>query len=291
MPELPEVETIKNDLNQKIKGRKILGILYSDWQKGLGGITREKFEKAVKGRTIIGASRRAKNIILELSSGIYIVFHMKMSGHLLVESSKLKVENGRWTGKSLSKELRDSKNQFVHLSILLSGGLQMAMSDLRKFGWAKIMDKKELDQYLDQYGPEPLTSGFTEKKLTEILKDKKGPIKKILMDQSAIAGIGNIYSDEILFTAGIAPLRPASKITKKEIPILYKAIKNILKKAIKLRGTSSEDFRDTSGKLGKYGDLKLVYQREKEKCKKCKALIKRIKIGGRSAHYCPRCQK
>jgi len=291
MPELPEVEIIKNDLNAKIKGRKILGILYCDWPKIISGLSKEKFDKNIKGRIIKKISRRAKNIIIELSGGDYLLFHMKMTGHLLVQSTKFKVQNGRWAGERLPKELKDPKNQFIHLSILLSGALQLAMSDLRKFGWVRLMNKEKLERYLSEYGPEPLDINFTKKQLADILGAKRGPIKKILMDQKIIAGIGNIYSDEILFAAGIAPLRPAYKIKKSEILVLYKSIKKILRKAIELRGTSSEDFRDASGRSGNYASALRVYQREGEKCTRCQNPIKRIKFASRSAHWCPKCQK
>jgi formamidopyrimidine-DNA glycosylase len=170
----------------------------------------------------------------------------------------------------------------------------MGFSDLRKFGKILVADQKDFDNLEDikNIGPDPLKPSFTVGQFISLIRKKQGPIKKILMDQNVVSGIGNIYSDEILFVAKIHPLKKVEKLSDKELKAIFEAAKKILKKAIKLRGTSTSDYRDTAGKSGSYTEARLVYQREGEKCpRKCGGIIKRLKIGGRSAHFCPRCQK
>ena len=170
----------------------------------------------------------------------------------------------------------------------------MAFSDLRKFGKILVVDKKDFANLEDvkDIGPDPLLPSFKVDKFISLIRKKKGPIKKILMDQNVVSGIGNIYADEILFIARIHPLYKVEKLSDEDLKKIFNAVKNILKKAVKLRGTSTSDYRDTAGRPGGYGNVRLVYQREGESCPKpCGGKIARVKIGGRSAHFCPVCQK
>ncbi len=291
MPELPEVETIKRDLNKSIKGKKILEILYCDTKNLIKEPSFKEFEREIKNKEIKEIKRRAKNLLFYLSSDKVLLIHLKLTGHLLLVDSKYKIKNSKWTGDNLPEELKDPRNQFIHLSFLLSDGNQLALSDLRKFAAIRLIDKESLANYLSEYGPEPLEKDFTFEKFKEAIKNRKGPIKKILMDQSVIAGIGNIYSDEILFESGILPARDVKDLSEKELKRIYNSISNVLKKAIKLRGESISDFRDIKGRLGRFDRERFVYRREGKPCKKCGTIIERIKIGGRSAHFCPKCQK
>ncbi len=293
MPELPEVETIKEDLLAKIKGREILDI-FPLWEGIVKDISFADFKKAVISKKIVDINRRAKNLIIAISdkpSAIsYLLIHLKMTGHLLVTSDKYQVASeGKW--QSGPKELTtDPQNQFIRIIFKLSGGLQLAFSDLRKFGYIKLVNQPELDKALSEYGPEPLEKDFTFGVFKERLAGKKGPIKKVLMDQGIIAGIGNIYADEILFEAKVHPMRPADKLTEEDLKNIYKNIPVILNEARNLRGTSTSDFRDTAGKMGNYTYKRRVYQREGESCSVCGGKIERVKLGGRSAHFCPTCQ-
>ncbi|MDP3003939.1 MAG: zinc finger domain-containing protein, partial [Candidatus Azambacteria bacterium] len=170
----------------------------------------------------------------------------------------------------------------------------MGFSDLRKFGKILVADEKDFKNLEDvkNIGPDPLTPKFGFNEFKSLISKKRGPIKKILIDQNIVSGIGNIYSDEILFVAKIHPLKKTEELGDKELKAIFTATKKILKKAIKLRGTSTSDYRDTAGKAGRYTKARLVYQREGENCpRKCVGIIKRIKIGGRSAHFCSHCQK
>ncbi|MBU4204924.1 DNA-formamidopyrimidine glycosylase, partial [Patescibacteria group bacterium] len=173
-----------------------------------------------------------------------------------------------------------------------TGDLMLALSDLRKFAKVELWDTSELknSKGFKELGPEPLNFSFNLRKFKKIIKNKKGKIKQVLMDQKVIAGIGNIYSDEALWRAKIHPLKTASQLNNQELKKLYKSIKIVLKKGIKLRGESISDFRDLQGKKGSFDIERKVYQREGEKCSHCGGIIKRLKIGGRSAHYCSSCQ-
>ncbi len=296
MPELPEVETIKEDLLTKIKGKEILDVSPL-WEGIVKGINFADFKKAVISKKIVDINRRAKNLIIEIAQSpkpkaqSYLLIHLKMTGHLLVTSDQLSVDNeGRWL--SGSKELTsDLQNQFIRIIFKLSNGLQLAFSDLRKFGYIKLVGQVELDKALSEYGPEPLEKDFTFDIFKERLAGKKGPIKKVLMDQGVIAGIGNIYADEILFEAKVHPMRPVNKLTEEDLKNIYKNIPVILNEARNLRGTSTSDFRDTAGKMGNYTSKRRVYQREGEPCPICGGKIERVKLGGRSAHFCPTCQR
>lgn len=280
MPELPEVETTVNELRNKILGRKILRV-WTDFEKMFKPdfLT---FKKGVISQTIREISRRGKNIIIKLGSGKYILVHQKLTGSLLYGTEINPVRNRISNGV---------KNPYIHLVLYLNKGI-LALSDLRKFAKvAFISDLKNSPDY-QKLGPEPLSREFTLEKFEEILKKSKGKIKKVLLDQNKIAGIGNIYSDEILFEAEISPLRETQKIKPGEIKILYQAIKKILKKAIKAKGTSVSDYRRPSGEEGGFAKFLKVYQREGEPCpNNCGGKVQRLKFNGRSAHFCPRCQK
>lgn len=306
MPELPEVETIVRDLNRKVLGRAFVDV-WTDWKKmihlrqGFGGQVKKpdsfkKFKKEIKGKKIKKVWRRGKNILFELSEGKTLLIHQKLTGHLLLGDWKREVKAWRPIKPG---PLEDPINRFLHLIFWLDNKhhlsipKQLALSDLRKFAKVELWNSQELKESKEftGLGPEPLEESFTFQKFQEILKKEKRKIKQVLMDQTVIAGIGNIYSDEILFEAKIRPLKEAPRLTLAELKRIYQAIKKILKKAVELRGTSISDFRDLEGKRGSFGKVRKVYRKDGEKCPRCSAKIKRIKLAGRSAHFCPKCQK
>ncbi len=291
MPELPEVETIKNDLEKKIVGTKIVSA-DALWPDIVKDIPFEVFSRQVQGAEIINVSRRAKNLIIKLSGGLNLLIHLKMTGHFMIAEDSAEIsEEGKWlkTGNPNLKE--DRQNQFIRIVFHLDNGKILAMSDMRKFAYIKLVDDKELNDFLDGYGPEPFSPEFTEEKLASIFKSKNIAAKKVLMDQSLIAGIGNIYADEILWASRVHPLSVSSKLSDKDTKEIYKNIKKVLKLAIERRGTSTSDFRDTDGKKGSYGDLRNVYRRTDLPCPMCGGPVERITVGGRGTHFCPRCQK
>jgi formamidopyrimidine-DNA glycosylase len=286
MPELPEVQTIISDLNKKIKDDIIVDF-WSDWKKSIK-TPFGNFAKGIKGRKILNASRIGKNILINLSDGKTIYVHLKMTGHLLVkEKGKRKKEKD---GKDYFSE---KVNQYIHHIFYLKSGRTLEFSDLRKFGKIILLDTNKVRETkeIKSLGIDAMSEDFTLEKLGEILDGRKTKIKLLLMDQSKLAGIGNIYISEILFDAGILPSRPADKITGQEKKELYLAIKKVLNKAIKLRGTSDSDYRDTAGAPGKFQEVLNVYRRTGKKCPRCGTIIQREKMGQRGTFYCLICQK
>ena len=291
MPELPEVETIVRDLNKTVLGRKIEDV-WSDFKKIVKKPKHfQEFKKEIKGKKIQKIWRRGKNIIFALSKNKSLLVHQKLTGHLLL--GKWQFNKGKWTSLIKGPLSEDPRNRFLHLIFWLDNGQQLSLSDLRKFAKVELWDSKDLrkSKEFNALGPEPLEKSFTLEKFKECLKNKKGKIKQVLMDQTIIVGIGNIYSDEILWAAKIHPVRNASKLNKDELKRIYQAMRKILPKAIELGGESFSDFRRISGEKGYFDKERKVYRREGEKCSRCQNAIKRVKLAGRSAHFCPKCQK
>lgn len=279
MPELPEVQTIVSDLNKVLPGLKITDV-WTDWFKN--------FKKELVGKKILNLQRKAKFILINLSGNKTLVIHQKLTGHLLYGKWKWK-ENG-WISVLSGPIQNDPRNRFLHLILNLSNGFQLALSDLRKFAKVLIWNTNELENLTDikNLGPEPLEPDFTFKKFKQVLTRKKGKIKQVLIDQKTISGIGNIYSDEILWEAGVHPLKPTPTLHAEELKKIYKAIPKILNQAIKAGGDSMSDYRRPSGEKGGYQNIQNAYQMDGTKCKKRDGgIIERIKIGGRSAHFCP----
>ena len=205
---------------------------------------------------------------------------------------KWRFVNNKWEAEN-SQVLKEKVNSYIHIVFSLDNGWMLSLSDLRKFAKVELWDR---DAFLNSkeynlIGPEPLEKSFTFERFKKILERNKWRIKKLLMDQSAIAGIGNIYADEILWASKVHPRKEVAKISDKEAKNIYENIKKILTKAVELRGESFSDFRDLMGEKGFFDSERKAYQREGEKCSRCGIKIKRIKINGRSSHYCPHCQK
>ncbi|TSC89770.1 MAG: formamidopyrimidine-DNA glycosylase [Parcubacteria group bacterium Gr01-1014_3] len=309
MPELPEVQTVVNDLNKKVVGRKITGAWF-DWPKMIKDpLDQSKnkvahkhvavFEKFLTGEKIVEAKRRAKNILIYLTHDKLLLVHQKMTGHMLVGKWRIKnKESGIKNQEVIPLEpkamITDPYNKYVHLILYLDNGKMLALSDLRKFAKVIAGSVQEIENLpeLTNLGPDALDPNLTVEKFGATLRQAQGKkIYQVLMDQQVIAGIGNIYANEILWLAKVYPLTPTYKLTTSQLKNLYRATRKILPRALKLRGTSTSDFRDTDGMKGKYGNELLVYQRGGEPCFRCKTKIKRVSMGGRSAHFCPKCQK
>jgi formamidopyrimidine-DNA glycosylase len=287
MPELPEVQTIADDLNRKIKGDTVVGF-WTDWKKSVK-MSVGKFEKILVGRKVLDASRIGKNLFLNLSGGKTLYIHLKMTGHLLV---KRKTQNAK--RKIAEKNYFSEKvNQYIHHIFFLKSGRTLEFSDLRKFGKIILEDTEKMSSIkeIKQLGVDAMSREFTFQKFNEILDSRTTKIKLLLMDQSKIAGIGNIYASEILFEAGVLPTRPAGKTTEVERKRIYASIKKVIEKAIELRGTSDSDYRDTDGAPGSFQDRLKVYRRAGKKCPKCGTIVQRVKMGQRGTFFCPVCQK
>jgi formamidopyrimidine-DNA glycosylase len=288
MPELPEVETTANMLNIKVQNRTFIDV-WSDWKKTVKKPKSfDLFKKEIKNKKIKKIWRRAKNVIFELSGDYSLLIHQKMTGHLLV---------GKWIQKENAwvpeKEgpLNDPYNRFLHVIFYLNNGQMIALSDARKFAKIELWKTSELLESFKDLGPEPLEKTFSFKKFKEIFKNKKGRVKQVIMNPEVIAGIGNIYASEALWQAKIHPEKDISKLSEKEFKLLYDAIKKVLSLGVKLGGESFSDYRKPDGSKGDFDAERKAYKREGQKCHRCGTKIKRIHFAGRSAFYCPSCQK
>ncbi len=310
MPELPEVQTTVNGINHYTKELRITDVwtdYFSLQYEGKNHIKNKifftKFKKEIVGTKILKAERRAKNILIELSNGMTILIHMKMTGHVLYgtyKKIKTKNEKGKiveeWVSDDTNEALKDPFNRFIHLVLSLSNRKHLVLSDMRKFAKVTLLPTKELSASTDlsKLGPEPLDKNFTKEVLTERLRTKpRGKIKTVLMDQTVVAGIGNIYSDEILWASNIHPLSIASHLKPRDVQKIWENIKIILKKGITFGGDSMSDYRNLDGLPGKFQHKHNAYRKTGKPCSKkgCSGIIHRQMIGGRSAHFCSVHQK
>jgi len=288
MPELPEVETTVRGLQKRIVDK----IIVDFWSNHKNAIKKPEsfssFKERIIGEKVKEIKRIGKNIIIHLVSGKILLIHQKMTGHLLV--GKWELKEGKFVSKN--KSFEDRYNKYIHHMFYFKDGSMMAFSDLRKFAKIELYSKEEfLKAEVNSLGPDPFTEGFNVKYLKKVFSKKRTPIKKVLMEQELIAGIGNIYSDEILWETKINPLKIASEVSEEELKKIIKATRKILNKGIESGGDSFSDYRNIDGNKGSFEKFQKVYQKEGEPCSRCKIKIKRIKVGGRSAHFCPNCQK
>lgn len=281
MPELPEVQTVVTQLERKIVGKTIVDF-WSDWKKKVLP-SYLAFRRAVMGTKIIGVRRLGKHIVIDLKNDSSIVIHLKMTGHLLVKDEKNRNHEA----------FLDPINGYIHQVFTLSSDTTVEFSDMRKFGWLHVMrtDLVEKLTSIELLGIDALSLKLNLEVFEELLKKRsKQFVSTVLLEQNRIAGIGNIYRSEALFLAGILPDRKIETLKKEEYGKLLVAIKKVLKLAVKQRGTSDGDFRDTDGLRGEFKRSLFVYNRERKPCKKCATIIVRKKIGQRSVFYCPACQ-
>lgn len=293
MPELPEVETTVKGLEKKVLNRAFIDVR-SDWEKTIKKPKNfGQFKKELKGKKIKKIWRRAKNVIFDLSENYSLLVHQKMTGHLL--AGKWEQVNNIWKPVDKKSLLNDPYNRFLHVMFFFDNGLMMALSDARKFAKIELWKTEELlsSKEFNNLGPEPLDKNFTFEKFKEIFKDLPAgrQVKKAIMDQSVIAGIGNIYASEALWTAKIHPEKNIAKLSNKELKFLYEAIIKVLQLGVKLGGESFSDYRKPDGSKGDFDTERKAYKRENQKCYRCGTKIKRIKVGQRSAFFCPACQK
>ncbi|MEN9621641.1 MAG: hypothetical protein RLZZ67_75 [Candidatus Parcubacteria bacterium] len=308
MPELPEVQTTVNGINEYLKGLTISDAwsgYNSASHKGADNIKDTVyftyFKKEVTGAKIVNASRRGKNVLIHLSNGKTILIHMKMTGHVMHGAYK-KLPHKDAQGETwrpadpTNKALNDSFNRFVHFVLAFTNETHMVMSDMRKFAKVTLIKSTELhtSPHLSSHGPEPLEDSFGVKEFKEaVLKKPNGPIKLVLMNPEIVSGIGNIYSDEILWLTGIHPLEKVKNIPEPKWPALLKVTKDVLNKGIDFGGDSMSDYRNIKGERGEFQNKHNAYRKTGEKCSKpgCKGKIIRLKMGGRSAHFCGTHQK
>ncbi len=270
MPELPEVENIVRGIRPLLVGRTIVDARVL-WERTVARPSASSFVAHAKGRRVLSVGRRGKYVRIELS-GVWLLFHLKMSGRL------------RWGASA------EPDGPYTRLALDLSGGRRLRFDDPRKFGRAYLVENPE--EVTGSLGPEPLDVQFSLENLRALLARRHGRLKPVLVDQSFLAGVGNIYADEILFWARLHPLRSAGSLCEHEQARLYVALRRVLEQAIVGHGTTLDDggYVDSMGEAGQYQEQIAVYHRTGMPCRCCGTHIQRMVIGQRSAHFCPTCQ-
>jgi len=274
MPELPEVETIKRDLEDKVRGKRVKRVIIKN-EKCIKEPASKEFIRKVEGKRFEKIRRRGKFLLIGLDSLDTLVIHLKLTGQLIY---------------SKEGEMID----YTRLIFVFHDRSQLSFADVRGFGSIWLIPDEDFDRIpsLGSLGLEPLEDVFSLERFRDILRKKKrGKIKPLLMDQSLIAGIGNVYSQEALFLAGIHPERNPSELLDEEIRSLYNSLRKVLQEAIRYRGSSVDNYVDLEGKKGSYEQHLNVYGREGQSCPRCGAKIRRITLAGRGTYFCPNCQK
>lgn len=270
MPELPEVEAVVRHLAPLLETKVCQGVsMPQEYQKALSGSSAAHISARIKGQEIVRVYRRAKYIVLELSSSHYISIHLRMTGRLLLE-------------------LEAGDKKYVTAWFRFTDGSKLYFKDVRKFG--RIKFHESLDELEAKLGPEPLSAEFTLSWLTKALNKKNRKMKSLLLDQAFIAGLGNIYVDEVLFLAGIHPETPSGSLSKESISKLHKGIKTIIAKAIEFNGTTFQSFYFGEEQSGEFVSYLKVFGRTGEPCRTCKTPIVKIRVAQRGTHLCPLCQ-
>jgi formamidopyrimidine-DNA glycosylase len=299
MPELPEVENLRLGLEKNILNQQILSVKVQKPKlvSGKGTLRTaslvkvKEFIKGITGERVTSIERRAKNLLFRLSHGKIILAHLKMSGQFVYKAKNNTVTVSGDHPIELSETMLPNKHS--HIILTLEKGT-LYYNDTRMFGYVLYYkDEKsfEKENHFKLYGVEPFSKDFTSTYFFNSLKNKTGKIKVVLMDQKIVTGLGNIYADESLFEARIRPERKASSISKLESTKLHKAIIRILKRAVKVGGSSVATYRLLDNTRGNYAREHKVYGKDGEKCSVCATKLKKIIIGGRTTIFCPKCQK
>jgi formamidopyrimidine-DNA glycosylase len=280
MPELPEVETIARELRPLVAGRTITDAWF-DWPNQIKHPAPHEFVAAIRGRRILDVGRRAKWVILDLSEAGALAIQVKMTGQLTVVRPDA------------------PRDKHVHATLDLDDGMQLRLHDTRKFGRlgfyrkgesGRILGAGDVGELYDQFGPEPLADDFRPIDFQRRLQKRKGRLKTLVMDQSFVAGVGNIYADEALWRAKLHPLRSAAGVNAAQSRRLYRALRAVLGEAIERRGSSVDDYLAPEGK-GDMQNYLNVYGRTGRPCPRCGRPIKRIVLNARSTHFCSWCQR
>jgi len=274
MPELPEVETIKQGMIKKVKGKRIEKIEIKNG-KNIRILSPPEFQRRVERRVLKDIKRRGKFLILYLDSEDLLIFHLKLTGRLLFAPQ------------------REKEPDYVRIVFIFTDKSVLFFTDIRGFADVFLLPQKELESIpaIKNMGPEPLSPDFTVERFKERLRGKRGKIKPLLMDQSVLAGVGNIYSQEALYRAGVHPERDVSRLSEEELEAIYRELIKVLEEALRHRGSSVDAYVDLDGKEGNFVPRLQVYGREGKNCGRCGFPIKKKKIAGRGTYFCSQCQK
>lgn len=287
MPELPEVETIRQDLRKKVLGVTIRNVKVLK-EKAVRG-SDFSLVKYLVGKHFSEVERIGKLLMFKVAGDKhFLLVHLKMTGQLIYVKNK-KIIAGGHSFPALNTHLPDKHTQIIFT--FQDGGV-LYFNDMRRFGYARLVDKETKEMVASTYGLEPLTPGFTHTKFAEVVQNKKTVLKALLLNQTYFAGIGNIYADEICHVAHILPNRNVKTLQQEEIKNLFLATKNIIKKAVQFRGTTFNNYVDSSGNKGNFVSFLKVYDRDGERCKTCKkGVIEKKTVAGRGTCFCSSCQK
>lgn len=273
MPELPEVEYVARQLRGEVIGRRIERVEVL-WERAITGMSAAEFEAQLAGQVISDIGRRAKYLLLYFASGEVLLVHRRMSGNLILASTSGRAD----------------EEPYIRVRFALDDGRALLYTDPRKFGRLRLVSAEELPEVFAALGPEPLVEEFTPAMLAARLAGRGRPIKALLLDQTIVAGLGNIYADEALFRAGIHPLRTGASLTPSEITALHAGIQGALHMGIQHGGTTFGRHRGLYNEAGRNLEHVAVYRRAGQPCPTCGTPIERIVITQRGSHFCPHCQ-
>ncbi|HEU5440223.1 MAG TPA: bifunctional DNA-formamidopyrimidine glycosylase/DNA-(apurinic or apyrimidinic site) lyase [Ktedonobacterales bacterium] len=270
MPELPEVEYVAQQLREDLVGRRIEAVEVR-WERSIEGLPAAELAARLRGRRVVGVGRRGKYLLIEFDEGPSLAIHRRMSGNLYFAAP-------------------DADEPYARVRFLLDDGRALVYSDPRKFGRLSLLEEGRVPPGLAALGPEPLEPAFTPAALAARLAGRRGAIKALLLDQSVLAGLGNIYADEALFRAGLHPLRPGSSLSSDEVARLHAGIRGALETGIAHGGTTFGRHRDAYNEAGRNLEHVEVYRRTGQPCPRCGTPIERITVAQRGTHFCPHCQ-
>ena len=286
MPELPEVETVVRGLKKLIIGKKITTVS-SDNPKSFPN-SQNDVDAFLINAEVVDVKRRAKAIIINLSTGYSLLGHLKMTGQLVYRG-----EEDWGAGHPNDSLVGDLPDKSTRVIISFTDNTKLFFNDQRKFGWLRLLPTSEIENvaFIQKLGPEPLSKEFSfEKFKSQLERKKRSNIKAAILDQTVLSGVGNIYADESLFMAGIYPARLVGNLSDDELKKMHESIKEALQKSIDLGGSSSKNYVNAEGKKGNYLDGAYVYKRNGLLCRKCGTIIEKTRVAGRGTHYCPVCQ-
>jgi formamidopyrimidine-DNA glycosylase len=287
MPELPEVETVRRGLAELIPGKEIKATGHIDSPKSFPNAMAD-VRQFMLGAKILQVGRRAKVLLINLDTGYSLVIHLKMTGQLVYRGDA--VFGAGHPNDSLIGELPDRSTRVV---IEFTDGSTLYFNDQRKFGWVKLMPSLEVPNidFMKKVGPEPLEADFTAEQFAERFKRRaKTNIKAALLDQTVVAGVGNIYADESLWGARLDPHRLVGSLSDQDFGHLYRELRAVMNLAIEKGGSTDKNYVNAEGQRGSYMDFARVFRREGQKCPRCGSLVVKIKWAGRGTHYCTNCQ-
>ncbi len=286
MPELPEVETVRRGLVRRVKNKRIKTVEVRKASMVRGSAA--AFVRQLTGDAFDRIERRGKLLIFHLAKADkYMLVHLKMTGQLILESGK-KTSGGGHPWPPVGDGL---PNKYSHVIFSFASGAKLYFNDMRQFGYLQIVDEKKLALATAHYGVEPLSKDYTWEAFRESMRGRSVSLKAALLNQTLVAGLGNIYADEVAYRARVRPSRRVPRVTEAEWRRIYREIPKVLAEALKYRGTTFDKFRDSEGKSGDFSSRLKAYGRAGLKCKRCGTIMVKTKVAQRGTTYCPNCQR